>query len=98
SSHGGTVVDVRKGKYALAEISAIVLRELRRGAETALGPGAARAVVTVPASFNELQRSATKAAGKVAGLDVLRILNEPTAAALGYGCRCAGGQHRAGTH
>ncbi|MBZ0118391.1 MAG: Hsp70 family protein, partial [Sandaracinaceae bacterium] len=85
STHGGTVVEVRKGKYALAEISAMVLRELRRVAEQSLGQPAERAVITVPANFNELQRSATKAAGKVAGLDVLRILNEPTAAALAYG-------------
>ncbi|HEY8428484.1 MAG TPA: Hsp70 family protein, partial [Sandaracinaceae bacterium] len=69
----------------MAEISAMVLRELRRRAEDALGESAERAVITVPANFNELQRSATKAAGKVAGLDVLRILNEPTAAALAYG-------------
>ena len=85
SKHGGSIVQVRKGKYALAEISALVLRELRRIAQLALGEPCDRAVVTVPANFNELQRSATKAAGKVAGLDVLRILNEPTAAALAYG-------------
>lgn len=85
NNHGGSVVEVRKGRYALAEISAMVLRELRRVAEQALGIPCERAVITVPANFNELQRSATKAAGKVAGLDVLRILNEPTAAALAYG-------------
>ena len=85
NKHGGSVVQVRKGRYALAEISAMVLRQLRRVAESALGEHCERAVITVPANFNELQRSATKAAGKVAGLDVLRILNEPTAAALAYG-------------
>ncbi len=85
NKHGGSVVKVERGTYALAEISAIVLRELRRIAEESLGESADRAVITVPANFNELQRSATKAAGKVAGLEVLRILNEPTAAALAYG-------------
>jgi len=85
SKHGSAVVEVRRGKYALAEISAMVLRELRRLAEAQLGEACSRAVITVPANFNELQRSATKAAGKVAGLDVLRIINEPTAAALAYG-------------
>ncbi|MEC7522580.1 MAG: Hsp70 family protein [Myxococcota bacterium] len=92
SKHGGSVVKVRKGKYALAEISAMVLRELRRVAEMALEEPCERAVVTVPANFNELQRSATKAAGKVAGLDVLRILNEPTAAALAYGYGTGGSE------
>ncbi|MGE0785231.1 MAG: Hsp70 family protein [Sandaracinaceae bacterium] len=85
NKHGGCIVEVRSGRYALAEISAIVLRELRRISELDLGVACERAVITVPANFNELQRSATKAAGKVAGLDVLRILNEPTAAALAYG-------------
>ncbi|MBX3274872.1 MAG: Hsp70 family protein, partial [Sandaracinaceae bacterium] len=85
SKHGAAVVEVRRGKYALAEISAMVLRQLRRNAEAELGVSCERAVITVPANFNELQRSATKAAGKVAGLDVLRIINEPTAAALAYG-------------
>jgi molecular chaperone DnaK len=85
NKHGGSVVKVGRGTYALAEISAMVLRELRRIAENNLGEAADRAVITVPANFNELQRSATKAAGKVAGLEVLRIVNEPTAAALAYG-------------
>ncbi len=85
NKHGGSVVKVARGTYALAEISAMVLREIRRMAEAGLGETAERAVITVPANFNELQRSATKAAGKVAGLEVLRILNEPTAAALAYG-------------
>jgi molecular chaperone DnaK len=82
---GGVQVRVRRGTFALPEISAMVLRHLRRVAEDSLGEPCGRAVVTVPANFNELQRSATQAAGKVAGLDVLRILNEPTAATLAYG-------------
>ncbi|MFK7991171.1 MAG: Hsp70 family protein [Sandaracinaceae bacterium] len=85
NAHGGSVVRVSQGNYALAEISALVLKELKRVAEDALGVPCKQAVVTVPANFNELQRSATQAAGRVAGLDVLRILNEPTAAALAYG-------------
>lgn len=84
-STGGAVVRARGETYALPEISAFVLRRVKEIAEDALGVTCSRAVVTVPANFNELQRSATKAAGKIAGLDVLRILNEPTAAALAYG-------------
>ena len=82
---GGVLAVIRGDHYALSEISAFVLREVRRVAETDLGDSATQAVITVPANFDELQRSATKAAGRVAGLDVLRILNEPTAAALAYG-------------
>ncbi|MCS6797793.1 MAG: Hsp70 family protein [Myxococcota bacterium] len=82
---GGVLVAARGETYTLSEISAFVLREVRTLAERALGTAVGRAVVTVPANFNELQRSATKAAGRVAGLEVLRILNEPTAAALAYG-------------
>jgi molecular chaperone DnaK len=82
---GGVLVHARNETYTLSEISAFVLREVREVAERDLGSVCDRAVVTVPANFNELQRSATKAAGRVAGLDVLRILNEPTAAALAYG-------------
>ena len=85
SSSGGVLVKARQETYSLSEISAFVLREVRAVAERALGQRCTRAVVTVPANFNELQRSATKAAGRVAGLDVIRILNEPTAAALAYG-------------
>ncbi len=81
----GVLVNARGESYTLPEISAFVLREVRRIAEAALGTECTRAVITVPANFNELQRSATKAAGKVAGLEVMRILNEPTAAALAYG-------------
>ncbi|MBX3251597.1 MAG: Hsp70 family protein [Myxococcales bacterium] len=85
SPAGGVLVQARNESYTLSEISAFVLREVRRVAEAATGEPCTAAVVTVPANFNELQRSATKAAGRVAGLDVLRILNEPTAAALAYG-------------
>ncbi len=83
---GGPLVLARGETYTLPEISAFVVRGVRAVAEEALGKPCRRAVITVPANFNELQRSATKAAGRVAGLDVLRILNEPTAAALAYGC------------
>ncbi|MGB5545711.1 MAG: Hsp70 family protein, partial [Polyangiales bacterium] len=82
---GGVLVAARGETYTLSEISAFVLRHIRKVAEEAMGQECSRAVVTVPANFNELQRSATKAAGRVAGLDVLRIVNEPTAAALAYG-------------
>lgn len=82
---GGALVVARDESYSLPEISAFVLREVRTIAERALRTECRRAVITVPANFNELQRNATKAAGRVAGLDVLRILNEPTAAALAYG-------------
>ena len=82
---GGVLVTARGETYTLSEISAFVLRHVRKVAETALETECGQAVVTVPANFNELQRSATKAAGRVAGLEVLRILNEPTAAALAYG-------------
>ena len=82
---GGVLVAARGDTYSLSEISAFVLRQVRAVAEQALEETCTRAIVTVPANFNELQRSATKAAGRVAGLDVLRILNEPTAAALAYG-------------
>ncbi|HEY6460806.1 MAG TPA: Hsp70 family protein [Polyangiaceae bacterium] len=82
---GSTVVMARNETYALPEISAFVLRQARAVAEAALGEPVERAVITVPANFNDLQRGATKTAGRLAGLEVLRILNEPTAAALAYG-------------
>jgi molecular chaperone DnaK len=82
---GGTVVTVRGETYSLPEISAFVLRHTKAVAEATLGGEVDRAVITVPANFNDLQRAATKTAGKLAGLEVLRILNEPTAAALAYG-------------
>jgi len=81
----GTLVVTRGETYALPEISAFVLTRARQIAEAALGEVVDRAVITVPAHFNELQRVSTKVAGRIAGFDVLRILNEPTAAALAYG-------------
>ena len=83
---GHAVLCVARGEtYTLSEISAYVLRKAKAVAEAALGQPVERAVITVPANFNDLQRAATKVAGRVAGLEVLRILNEPTAAALAYG-------------
>ncbi len=71
--------------YSPAQISAFILQKMKETAESYLGEGVTQAVVTVPAYFNDAQRQATKDAGKIAGLDVLRIINEPTAAALAYG-------------
>jgi molecular chaperone DnaK len=84
-SKNSTNVVARDVSYALTEISAFVLRRAKSIAEAALGQVVDRAVITVPANFNDLQRASTKIAGKLAGLDVMRILNEPTAAALAYG-------------
>ncbi len=83
---GGDVrVDVRGKQYSPPEISAMILQKLKSDAEAKLGETVDSAVITVPAYFNDDQRQATKDAGKVAGLDVKRIINEPTAAALAYG-------------
>jgi molecular chaperone DnaK len=83
---GQAALVVARGEtYTLPEISAFVLRKAKSVAEAALGTTIDRAVITVPANFNDLQRAATKVAGRVAGLEVMRILNEPTAAALAYG-------------
>ncbi len=79
------LIVTRAGEFAVPELSAIVLDHAKNVASTALGAPVTRAVVTVPASFNDAQRSATATAGSIAGLDVLRVLNEPTAAALAYG-------------
>ena len=81
----GALVHVRGQDYTLPEISAFVLKRARQIAETALGEPVERAVITVPAHFNELQRASTKVAGRISGVEVMRILNEPTAAALAYG-------------
>ncbi|MEJ7659017.1 MAG: Hsp70 family protein [Hymenobacter sp.] len=81
------LVKVRVGErfYSPIELSADILRELRHRAEHALKTPVRRAVITVPAYFNDSQRQATRDAGRLAGLEVLRIVNEPTAAALAYG-------------
>ncbi|MFO0581975.1 MAG: Hsp70 family protein [Anaeromyxobacter sp.] len=78
-------VQVKGKNFAIPEISALVLKEMKAIAETALGREVKKAVVTCPAYFNDNQRQATKDAGRIAGLEVLRIINEPTAAALAYG-------------
>ena len=78
-------IDIDNKKYTLQEISARVLQKLKRDAESYLGETVTDAVITVPAYFNDAQRQATKEAGEIAGLNVLRIINEPTAAALAYG-------------
>jgi molecular chaperone DnaK len=78
-------VDINGKKYTAQEISARILQKLKRDAEAYLGEPVTRAVITVPAYFNDAQRQATKEAGQIAGLEVLRIINEPTAASLAYG-------------
>ncbi|MFQ5513373.1 MAG: molecular chaperone DnaK [Myxococcota bacterium] len=78
-------IKIRDEKFSLQEISAMILKEMKEIAEAELGEPVSRAVITVPAYFNDNQRQATKDAGRIAGLEVLRILNEPTAAALAYG-------------
>jgi molecular chaperone DnaK len=85
ASNGDARVEVRGKQYSPPEISAMILRKLKEAAEAYLGEKVTQAVITVPAYFNDSQRQATKDAGKIAGLDVLRIINEPTAAALAYG-------------
>ncbi len=83
--NGDAWVEVKGEKYAPSQISAIVLQKIKEYAESYLGEKIEKAVITVPAYFNDSQRQATKDAGKIAGLEVLRIINEPTAAALAYG-------------
>jgi molecular chaperone DnaK len=85
AENGDAWVEVRGRKYSPPEISAMVLQKLKQAAEDYLGEKVTDAVITVPAYFNDTQRQATKDAGKIAGLNVLRIINEPTAAALAYG-------------
>src|SRR3954454_9681858 len=85
SPNGDMKVKIRDRQYSPEEISAFVLMEIRSFAEEFLGEPITEAIITVPAYFNDSQRQATRDAGKIAGLDVLRIINEPTAAALAYG-------------
>ncbi|WP_449138755.1 Hsp70 family protein, partial [Slackia sp.] len=82
---GRSVVDIDGKEYTPEEISAMVLQKLKADAEKRVGQPITEAVITVPAYFNDAQRQATKDAGKIAGLEVKRIINEPTAAALAYG-------------
>jgi molecular chaperone DnaK len=88
--NGDAWIQGRDKQYAPSEISAFVLQKMKQTAEDYLGEPVTQAVITVPAYFNDAQRQATKDAGKIAGLEVLRIINEPTAAALAYGLDKAG--------
>lgn len=83
--NGDAWVEVKGEKYSPAQVSAMILQKMKETAESYLGEEVTQAVITVPAYFNDAQRQATKDAGKIAGLEVLRIINEPTAAALAYG-------------
>ena len=83
--NGDAWVEVRGEKYSPAQVSAVILQKMKETAESYLGETVTQAVITVPAYFNDAQRQATKDAGRIAGLEVLRIINEPTAAALAYG-------------
>jgi molecular chaperone DnaK len=85
ANNGDAWVEVQGKTYSPPEISAMILQKLKTDAETYLGERVTQAVITVPAYFNDAQRQATKDSGKIAGLDVLRIINEPTAASLAYG-------------
>ena len=83
--NGDAWVEAKGEKYSPAQVSAVILQKMKETAESYLGEDVDQAVITVPAYFNDAQRQATKDAGKIAGLEVLRIINEPTAAALAYG-------------
>ena len=92
SDNGEAWVEGKGKKYSPSQISAFVLQKMKETAEKYLGQSVTKAVITVPAYFNDAQRQATKDAGKIAGLEVLRIINEPTAAALAYGLDKKNGQ------
>src|SRR5205823_1339754 len=85
ASNGDAWVEVQGKTYSPPEISAMILQKLKSDAEAYLGERVTQAVITVPAYFNDAQRQSTKDAGRIAGLEVLRIINEPTAASLAYG-------------
>ncbi|CAA7614544.1 molecular chaperone DnaK [Magnetospirillum sp. SS-4] len=89
--NGDAWVEARDGKYSPSQVSAFILGKMKETAESYLGEKVTQAVITVPAYFNDAQRQATKDAGRIAGLEVLRIINEPTAAALAYGLEKKGG-------
>jgi molecular chaperone DnaK len=90
--NGDAWVEVKGEKYSPSQVSAFILQKMKETAESYLGETVTEAVITVPAYFNDAQRQATKDAGKIAGLKVLRIINEPTAAALAYGLDKEGGK------
>ena len=92
SENGEAWVEGKGKKYSPSQISAFILQKMKETAEKYLGQAVTKAVITVPAYFNDAQRQATKDAGKIAGLEVLRIINEPTAAALAYGLDKKNGQ------
>jgi molecular chaperone DnaK len=92
SDNGEAWVEGKGKKYSPSQISAFILQKMKETAEKYLGQAVTKAVITVPAYFNDAQRQATKDAGKIAGLEVLRIINEPTAAALAYGLDKKNGQ------
>ena len=92
SEKGDAWIEAKGEKYSPSQISAFILQKMKETAEKYLGQAVTKAVITVPAYFNDAQRQATKDAGKIAGLEVLRIINEPTAASLAYGLDKKGGQ------
>jgi len=92
ADNGDAWVEARSEKYSPSQISAFILQKMKETAESYLSENVTQAVITVPAYFNDAQRQATKDAGKIAGLEVLRIINEPTAAALAYGLDRKDGQ------
>ena len=92
AENGDAWVEGKGKKYSPSQISAFVLQKMKETAEKYLGQPVTQAVITVPAYFNDSQRQATKDAGKIAGLEVLRIINEPTAASLAYGLDKKGGK------